>query len=240
MEERKTTMPVAFEGTELVEKHEAPPPIEPEVKPEAAPESERPAPPAPARDDAPPKKSEAIDPSRAVSSTKPKESAPRPRKAKVEDASAFGGDKGAFRATVCFLPSSVTSALEVDGCKPRAAFSTNEINVSPRRFTRGFPGVEKRVEWFGIDYRGRFKVRATGYYTFRLISDDGAVLFIDGSPVLQNDGGQGTLEVKMAMPLSAGDHEFRLLYYQGAPHKLALQLFVKGHKTPERLFGPEL
>jgi len=44
----------------------------------------------------------------------------------------------------------------------------------------------------------------------------------------------------IAMPLSAGEHDFRLLYFQGPGHELALQLFVKGYKTPERLFGPEI
>lgn len=157
-----------------------------------------------------------------------------------DDASAFGGRTGAFRAHVCLLPRGAESAMVVDGCKPVASFMTNELNVSPRRFKRGFPGVERKVEWFGIDYRGRFKVKKAGYYTFRLLSDDGAVLFIDGARVLDNDGTHSPRSVTIAMPLSAGEHDFRLLYFQGPGHELALQLFVKGYKTPERLFGPEI
>ena len=130
--------------------------------------------------------------------------------------------------------------LPIEGCRPVAAFRTNEINVSPRHFKRGFPGIERRIEWFGIDYRGRFSVRATGYYTFRLVSDDGAVLFIDGASVLDNDGQHSPTSVKMSMPLSRGEHDFRLLYYQGPGESLALQLFVKAAQAPERLFGPNL
>jgi hypothetical protein len=237
-EERKVTLPVAFEGAELVTTHEPPAPVEPEVKPAAAPQSEKRAPAAPPVDDAPPKKSEAVEPSPRVASTKPKKSEPSAPESSAEDASAFGGEEGAFIALVCFVSRRLRSALALDDCKPVTLFRTNHINVSPRAFKRGFPGVEKRIEWFGIDYRGRFKVRATGYYTFRLVSDDGAVLFIDGSPVLDNDGIHPPTEAKTAIPLSAGDHEFRLLYYQGPGTLIALQLFVKGNKTPERPFGP--
>jgi hypothetical protein len=157
----------------------------------------------------------------------------------AEDATAFGGEHGAFQAKVCFVARGMPSAHRIDGCEPVASFSTNAIDVSPRRFRRGFPGVEGRIEWFGIDYRGRFKVRKAGYYTFRLLSDDGALLFVDGAQILDNDGVHSARSVKMALPLSAGEHEFRLLYYQGPGSSIALQLFVKGFQTPERLFGPE-
>jgi hypothetical protein len=152
----------------------------------------------------------------------------------------FGGAVGAFKASVCLIPHSVRSALAVDGCTPVTELRTSSIDVAPRRFTDGFPGIEKRVDWFGIDYRGAFKVRETSYYTFRLLSDDGAVLFIDGEKVIDNDGQHGPRSEKMSLPLSKGEHEFRLLYYQGPGGSLALQLFVKGYKTDERLFGPEL
>jgi hypothetical protein len=132
------------------------------------------------------------------------------------------------------------SARELEGCEPIASFLTDELNVSPRRFRRGFAGVERRVEWFGIDYRGRFKVKKSGYYAFRLLSDDGALLFIDGAQVLDNDGQHAPRSVKMALPLKQGEHEFRVLYYQGPGGSLALQLFVKGYNEPERLFGPEI
>jgi len=148
--------------------------------------------------------------------------------------------EGAFHALVCFVRKGLKSALPVAGCRPIAAFRTNEINVSPRPFRQGFPGIARRVEWFGIDYRGRFSVRAQGYYTFRLLSDDGAVLFIDGESILDNDGQHSPRSVNVSLPLSRGKHDFRLLYYQGPGKSLALQLFVKAYHSPERLFGPEL
>jgi hypothetical protein len=225
---------------------EPPPPLPPAAPPppaEPPPPAPVVAPPTPV--DAPaPRPEPRREPPKPVAARAP---APRPepevlpdRKAKLaEDASAFTGKPGAFHAKVCFVPKDLKSALLVDGCERVAAFSTNQINVSPRRFKRGFPGVEHRVEWFGLDYSGRFKVRAGGYYTFGLMSDDGAVLFIDGVQVLDNDGLHSPRLVKIGMPLSQGEHHFRLLYYQGPGRDLALQLFVKGYKTQEQLFGPE-
>jgi hypothetical protein len=58
--------------------------------------------------------------------------------------------------------------------------------------------------------------------------------------VIDNDGLHRPRSKKMSLPLGQGEHELRLLYYQGVGYELALQLFVKGYKTEERLFGPEL
>ena len=162
------------------------------------------------------------------------------RQPKAIEASAFGGKDGVFDAAVCLLSRSTDSALAVDGCEPVATFKTSVFDIAPRRFTSGFPGVEQRVDWFGIDYHGRFKVRAADYYTFRLLSDDGAMFYIDGALVVNNDGKHGPRSEKMSLPLSQGEHEFRLMYFQGPGGTLALQLFVKSYKSDEHLFGPEL
>jgi hypothetical protein len=235
-------VPVSLEDT--------PPPLPPAPPPPPPPPPPEPAPAAlsPLADAPVPRAEPRLEPPKPSAArappppTSPPYVAPsaRPDPKTAEDASAFIGKPGAFSANVCFVPHQARSARALEGCKSVAKFSTNAINVSPRRFTRGFPGVERRVEWFGIDYQGRFKVRAAGYYTFRLLSDDGAILFVDGHQVLDNDGQHSVRDEKIAMPLSQGEHEFRLLYYQGPGHSLALQLFVKGYQKPERLFGPEI
>ncbi len=240
---KATMIPLAIDDA-IDDATEPSPPLEP-VAPPVPPESS-PSPPAPAEPTEPLAEEKAkplvavVPPVPARERVKKRSERRRDeRKRVVEDATVFGGKKGAFRANVCFIPVDTESVRAVDNCQSVASFSTNEINVPPRRFKRGFPGVERRTEWFGIDFRGRFKVRASGYYTFRLVSDDGAVLSIDGEPLLDNDGLHGPRETKMSLPLSAGEHDFRLLYYQGPGSHLALQLFVKGYKEDERLFGPE-
>jgi hypothetical protein len=191
------------------------------------------------KSDQPPRASRVSKVARTPDGQKPPEPH-EPRKKGDGSPSPFGGTEGAFGASVCLIAHGVRSALAVDGCEPVTTFRTSTIDVAPRRFTEGFPGVEQRVDWFGIDYRGTFTVRKADYFTFRLLSDDGAVLFIDGQEVIDNDGPHGPRSQAMSLPLTKGEHEFRLLYFQGRGWSLALQLFVKTYKTEERLFGPEL
>lgn len=151
---------------------------------------------------------------------------------------AFGGPKGAFHAEICFISDTVKRLSDITTCAPVGTFSTDAINVEPRRFNEGFPGVSTRTAWFAIKYRGKFKVESADYYTFRLLSDDGASLHIDGYPIIDNDGQHMPRSVQNTITLEAGEHEFSLFYYQGPPEFLALQLFVKQFNGSERLFGP--
>lgn len=153
---------------------------------------------------------------------------------------AFGGPTGAFRADVCFIEPSVRLLTDIAVCVPVATFFTNELNVTPRRFDRGFPGLGTRTEWFAIKYTGKFSVKAEDSYTFRLLSDDGARLEIDGRVVLNNDGQHLPIAVSRNVRLDAGVHDFFVFYYQGPPDFVALQLFVKRFDHDEQLFGPAI
>jgi len=139
---------------------------------------------------------------------------------------------------VCFIEPTVRLLTDITTCAPVATFFTSELNVTPRRFDRGFPGLGRRTEWFAIKYNGKFSVKAEDSYTFRLLSDDGARLEIDGRPVLNNDGQHLPRAVSVNVRLEAGVHDFFLFYYQGPPDFVALQLFVKRFDHDERLFGP--
>ena len=68
------------------------------------------------------------------------------------------------------------------------AIYTSSLNVPAQDFRQGFPGVTKRIEWFAIDYTGRFWISNPGLYRFSLLSDDGAKLYIDDQVVIDNDG----------------------------------------------------
>ena len=156
----------------------------------------------------------------------------------VEQQFAFGGPVGAFRADVCFIEPTVRLLTDITSCVPVTTFFTSALNVAPRRFDQGFPGLARRTEWFAIKYTGKFRVNEDDSYTFRLLSDDGARLEIDGLPVLDNDGQHSPIAVSKNVRLSAGVHEFFVFYYQGPPDFVALQLFVKRFAEEEKLFGP--
>jgi hypothetical protein len=152
----------------------------------------------------------------------------------------FGGRSGAFRGEVCFFEEHVRSLGEIKDCKPAATFYTATLSVPPRRFTEGFPGVSSRIEWFAIRYRGKFQVTRAGTYKFRLLSDDGSMLFIDGRCVVSNDGQHPPTSREGHVALDAGTHDLFVNYYQGPRESIALQLFVTPEAGTERLLGPVL
>jgi hypothetical protein len=153
---------------------------------------------------------------------------------------AFGGTTGAFRGDVCFFEEHVSSLADIKDCRPAATFYTNVLNVPARRFTDGFPGVSRRVEWFSIRYRGKLNVTSAGTYKFRMISDDGSLLFIDGRRVIDNDGQHAPRSSEGSLKLDAGLHDLFVNYYQGPRETIALQLFVTPQNGSERLLSPTL
>jgi hypothetical protein len=151
---------------------------------------------------------------------------------------AFGGPRGAFRAEVCFIPAWTPSLRQMGQCRPEVVFFTNHLDVSPRKFNQGFPGVTERTEWFAIRYRGTFRVRVSDYYTFRILSDDGSLLHIDGHLIVDNDGQHPPAYKEGTIPLEQGEHELYVEYYQGPRDNIALQLFVSGSDGVQRILGP--
>ncbi|MDX2053570.1 MAG: PA14 domain-containing protein [Polyangiaceae bacterium] len=112
-----------------------------------------------------------------------------------------------------------------------------EWDIAPRAWDRGFPGIADRFEWFAIRYVGTFQIAEGGEYEFRLSSDDGAKLIIDGSQVvIDNDGVHPPKQARGKVQLSAGDHSLVLEYFQGPRYEINLQLWVTPPGKPEELF----
>jgi hypothetical protein len=111
---------------------------------------------------------------------------------------------------------------------PVGTIYTKYLCVPPRDFDEGFPGVTDRLEWFGIDYQGRFWVSQPGTYRFSLTSDDGSVLYIDDRRVIRNDGQHAPMEKQGKLRLPAGAHRIRVSYFQGPRFHVALVLQVAG------------
>ncbi|MDX2054597.1 MAG: PA14 domain-containing protein [Polyangiaceae bacterium] len=148
--------------------------------------------------------------------------------------------KQALKGTLCFLSPGTRSLVAVKRCVAAGTFYTNSLNIPKRPFTQGFPGISDRFEWFAIDYNGKFTVRQSGKYVFRVASDDGSMVWVDDGLLLNNDGLHPVQSRANAIFLSEGSHRLRLLYYQGPRVDVALQLFVTPPGGTERLWGPEL
>ena len=159
----------------------------------------------------------------------------------VSEKFAFGGDtRAAFKGVACFIHPGILRIADVHGCDPVATFYTNTFDVDERQQVQGFPGISKRSSWFMIEYTGAFTVGKDGAYDFRLHSDDGSYLFIDGTMVIENDGKHQPTSRSGSITLQTGLHQLKLLYAQ-TTDRMALQLFVRVPGTFfEKLFTPRI
>ncbi|WP_324752397.1 PA14 domain-containing protein [Roseovarius sp. Pro17] len=67
---------------------------------------------------------------------------------------------------------------------------------------------------FAMLTTGNLNVKEAGTYTLYLTSDDGSALYIDGEPVIDNDGLHGTTTQRVKLDLSAGAHEIEVRYFE--------------------------
>ena len=76
-----------------------------------------------------------------------------------------------------------------------------------------------------------------GEWTFRVSSDDGVKLYIDGKLVLDNDGVHPPKVKSGKVNLSKGDHDMVLEYFQGPRYHINLQLYATPPRGEEGLFS---
>ena len=87
--------------------------------------------------------------------------------------------------------------------------------------------------------RVKFWIERPGLYRFRLVSDDGAMLYIDGQLIIDNDGVHST-EVRIgSIRLAGGMHTLRVPHFQGPRSTVALMLEVAGPGENARIFSTE-
>jgi hypothetical protein len=148
---------------------------------------------------------------------------------------AFGnGTGGAFRGLAYVVPENTTAIPNLSDLVPFATLYTDSFQIRPQPFSGGFPGALAQDSWFAIRYEGNFAVQRDATYLFRLASDDGAVLYVDGQKVVDNDG-QHTVKVAQGQKeLKTGSHRLRLEYFQAQKGDVALVLSMNegGQERP--------
>ncbi len=170
-----------------------------------------------------------------------------PAAARAGDAGSFGTARQtvfALTGKVYAIPEGTDRLPDFSRLQPVGTVWATTLNVPPRRFSDGFPGVTDRFEWFAIDYRGRFRFPEDREVTFWLLSDDGSRLLIDGRVVVDNDGVHPPREARGSVFLRKGEHEIEVQYFQGPRWQVALVLSwdgpEPGKKVPfdSRAFAP--
>ena len=125
---------------------------------------------------------------------------------------------------------------------PVYTFITSNLDVYPRNYTEGFPTSKMQtvVENFAIRFRGKLAIETPGRYTFALISDDGAKLYINRNLVVDNGGIHPPRYRQGSRKLTAGVHNIEIHYFQGPRYQIALQWFYQPPKGREQIVPPEM
>jgi PA14 domain-containing protein len=131
---------------------------------------------------------------------------------------------GLLRGTVYSVPLETRQLPDFEALRPVGTICMAGLDVTERRGYPGFPGLRNRFEWFAIDFQGAFDVGAGGPVHFRLTSDDGSKLYIDGALVIDNDGYHVTRSAEGDVSLAPGPHRIDIPYWQGpGPMSLVLE-----------------
>lgn len=71
---------------------------------------------------------------------------------------------------------------------------------------------------FAVRFMGQIDIPADGIWTMSTGSDDGSILFIDGQPLIENDGLHSYRTRSNIIGLTEGLHDFEVWYFQGPGH----------------------
>ena len=163
---------------------------------------------------------------------------------KLIPSSTFVSSKPAVRGlkgNLYRLPSNTERLPDLSKMSSIGKVYISEIDVAVRRFSEGFPGVVGDLfEWFAIDFEGKLKISSPGKYSFRVVSDDGSLFYLNGALIVNNDGVHGVKTVDSAsLDLMSGTFPIRLSYFQGPRFSIALQLFYQGPGVTEWTIVPQ-
>ena len=131
---------------------------------------------------------------------------------------AIGDDEGStpgLRAYWLTNASGVSQLGHVDWASYDQLTQVENINYTNNReaFYEDGPTTN-----FAVRFIGQINIPVGGIWTLSTGSDDGSILFIDGSPVVENDRLHSYRTVRNIIGLDAGLHDFELWYFQGPGH----------------------
>lgn len=137
------------------------------------------------------------------------------------------GEAQGFVGNVYKLDKNTRRLPDFSQMDPVSTIVTSNLDIPKRSWTKGFPGVDDLVEWFGIQFKGKIYAEKDGVYEFRVLADDGSNLYINGKKVVDNDGIHAVRTRKGKIELTKGWHNITVDYYQGPRYHIALQVSWK-------------
>lgn len=79
----------------------------------------------------------------------------------------------------------------------------------------------------GLVIEGYFEVAENGIYTFKLLSDDGSMMYIDNKEIINNDGAHSPREITGQKALAKGLHELKVEFFDHNGGQLKLTIADK-------------
>ena len=136
------------------------------------------------------------------------------------------------------LPASLATGLSCVYYK--AAFKKTAAMTGRRPdslFTYSGPDVPSTIKApsFGLIYKGYIDIPEDGVYTFYLTCDDGGVLRVGDSVVVDNDGNHPAIERSAQTVLQKGWHPFRLDFIEGGGGFTLRLRYSMGGSRPEAI-----
>jgi len=156
----------------------------------------------------------------------------------IKGSNAFGGPTpvaGSIQGFIYDLPPNTHALPNFAQLTPFGHLWSTSWDVPVRDFKEGFPGLGNHVEWFAIRWEGKVWAQTAGVHLFRMKSDDGARLWIDGQRILDDDGIHSVKEVSGPANMAAGEHNLVIEYFQGPKYHLALQIWVTSPGVGEKI-----
>lgn len=86
----------------------------------------------------------------------------------------------------------------------------------PQVHTRSESDFGERVQNFALLYKGNLRIAKTGSYSFRIASDDGSRVYIDGKNAIDHWGLHGTSARDGEVYLTSGSHSLEIEYFQAS------------------------
>ncbi len=147
---------------------------------------------------------------------------------------------GGWKGTVYWIPAGTTKMPALGSMTANGILFASTLNVANQAMTTGFPGIDpSRNQDFAIRFEAPLLVENEADYEIRVLSDDGAIVSIDGMPIVDNDGAHDAKDKTGPVHLVRGTHLVQVDYFQGKGN-VALQLFVKKSGAVEQVFPNKL
>ena len=104
---------------------------------------------------------------------------------------------------------------------PVALIGVDDLDIPAGEAANGVAGL---TQSFGIHFQGSLNITEGGEYEICLAAGDGALLFLDQTPIVDVDGSGATREECEVLFVEPGEYGLDLLYYQGADTEAGLTL----------------